>query len=976
MSEKAVQDILLRIGITGDKSVDDLKKRNIDLLKSIIDTQKQIDELNKSNKELSKAEGDNTQAIAENIAQMNELKEANKVNNTQLNQNITLITSEMGSLKEKRAQLSVITAEYTKMSSAEKTGSEHGIALGKAVKDLTEDLKAEEKQIGQTYRNVGNYTDSIIEANNQMGLGNTMMGRAVTMYKGYKDSAAEASGGTGMLNGAMKMLAANPLMAVIAVAAVIFMTLKEAIGRNAEIMDKLSFAMAPVKEILGFIFGAIAKFVDGVMTGFIEGMKVISSLFGDAGAAANEYVSRLEAAEVAEKKLYNLNILKKKDQQEINDLMAVANNRMVDGTARREAIMKSIQMETEMATKQAEQQKIIHDGEVADLEAKYDLKGKLSKKDGQLTQEGLDKMSTDDKAKYAESLGKLQDFNNTESEIRKVAGKKLGTISKAIIADEKADRDILIAAMPEGEAKKLAIINSNLLAQKATTKTSIDEQAALIKSDYARQIKELEGFGIAQQGARVKMYLELGKLDKEKKEKDKQEEAATQVEINKVKSDTATKFRDEQKALQQKTQDILTGIIKDNGEKELQTITNTYDREHEAIKGKTEAANQLRKALNEKYITDVETTNKKFSDESIKNKIDAAQKEIELKLAVIKKGSDAELALKLEAMKIQMDLEVNQIGISESTKNLIIAKYKKAGEDETAAHDLEVKNKLIADQQLEFQNEITQMQLDGQSTLQVELDNETARGAALQQKEGEKDAEFLSRKLSHEQSMSEIRKKIHEDEIAKIEMQQQIAEQIFSGLNSLIDIFGKNTEEGAAFAKAIGLFQIGVDTATAIASLTANSEANPTNAFTFGGAGILQFVSGMARILSNIAKAKSLLSTPTPKAPKAQGFATGGNVFGAGSGTSDSIPAYLSNGESVNNTMSTGMFAPLYSALNQAGGGVPIQSVNKAAEVNGEMFMANAFSRALREMPAPIATWEEWNKVDKRVRLIESMARH
>lgn len=51
-------------------------------------------------------------------------------------------------------------------------------------------------------------------------------------------------------------------------------------------------------------------------------------------------------------------------------------------------------------------------------------------------------------------------------------------------------------------------------------------------------------------------------------------------------------------------------------------------------------------------------------------------------------------------------------------------------------------------------------------------------------------------------------------------------------------------------------------------------------------------------------------------------LSTGGEVRGAGTGTSDSIPAQLSNGESVINARSTQMFKPLLSAINQAGGGV------------------------------------------------------
>jgi hypothetical protein len=47
-----------------------------------------------------------------------------------------------------------------------------------------------------------------------------------------------------------------------------------------------------------------------------------------------------------------------------------------------------------------------------------------------------------------------------------------------------------------------------------------------------------------------------------------------------------------------------------------------------------------------------------------------------------------------------------------------------------------------------------------------------------------------------------------------------------------------------------------------------------------------------------------------------------GLVKGPGTGTSDSVNAKLSNGEAVINAKSTSMFAPLLSAINQAGGGV------------------------------------------------------
>jgi hypothetical protein len=70
-------------------------------------------------------------------------------------------------------------------------------------------------------------------------------------------------------------------------------------------------------------------------------------------------------------------------------------------------------------------------------------------------------------------------------------------------------------------------------------------------------------------------------------------------------------------------------------------------------------------------------------------------------------------------------------------------------------------------------------------------------------------------------------------------------------------------------------------------------------------------------------------STPPP-APSM--FAGGGYVSGTGTNSSDSIPARLSNGESVINANSTAMFGGLLSLINEAGGG---KSFADGGMVNG-----------------------------------------
>jgi hypothetical protein len=64
----------------------------------------------------------------------------------------------------------------------------------------------------------------------------------------------------------------------------------------------------------------------------------------------------------------------------------------------------------------------------------------------------------------------------------------------------------------------------------------------------------------------------------------------------------------------------------------------------------------------------------------------------------------------------------------------------------------------------------------------------------------------------------------------------------------------------------------------------------------------------------------------------------GAYLTGPGTGTSDSINTRLSNGESVINARSTQMFAPILSAINQAGGGVAFSAVGSGAYAQGGLF--------------------------------------
>ena len=105
-----------------------------------------------------------------------------------------------------------------------------------------------------------------------------------------------------------------------------------------------------------------------------------------------------------------------------------------------------------------------------------------------------------------------------------------------------------------------------------------------------------------------------------------------------------------------------------------------------------------------------------------------------------------------------------------------------------------------------------------------------------------------------------------------------------------------------------------------------------------------------------------------------KGFSVGGYVQGAGTGTSDSIPARLSNGESVMTAKATSMFSPILSAFNQLGGGVPIVANNAGSNIGMDM-LAAAVARGYQMAPQPVVSVEEINRTQRRVQTRDNISR-
>ena len=143
------------------------------------------------------------------------------------------------------------------------------------------------------------------------------------------------------------------------------------------------------------------------------------------------------------------------------------------------------------------------------------------------------------------------------------------------------------------------------------------------------------------------------------------------------------------------------------------------------------------------------------------------------------------------------------------------------------------------------------------------------------------------------------------DAITNIKLAQ--AQTDVDTMNTVFDNTRSLLGEESELAKGLSVLQATMNTYTAAAAALAPPPV--------GAGPLLGPILAATTVALGLANVTKILSAPEPE------FALGGIVGGMGTGTSDSITARLSKGESVINARSTQMFKPLLSAINESGGG-------------------------------------------------------
>lgn len=307
-------------------------------------------------------------------------------------------------------------------------------------------------------------------------------------------------------------------------------------------------------------------------------------------------------------------------------------------------------------------------------------------------------------------------------------------------------------------------------------------------------------------------------------------------------ADIAKKENEERIKKEDAQFDLMNKLTMSQAEYEKQKLTEEFDKQMEIAEGNAE----LEKLLLEQLGKDKIAIDQKYADEATKKQEEADKKakdEAEKKAQALKQAQD--LIFNMNATQQEKDIRALEEKLAEDRKIL----------GDNAAAQLQLTEKFEADKKA----------IETKYTLEKIENAKKEREAKL-----------------------------------------QLASDIANGINEVGSAFIKDQKKLEKFNKANALIQIGIDTAKAISSLVAASQANPFNGLTAGAAGIAQFASGIIQIATNVAKAKQILTSGG--APSAGGGGTSTEASGGGANVAQQVPqaAQLFGSANTGGTMSAG----------------------------------------------------------------------
>lgn len=458
---------------------------------------------------------------------------------------------------------------------------------------------------------------------------------------------------------------------------------------------------------------------------------------------------------------------------------------------------------------------------------------------------------------------------------------------KSFYVKQKADREKMYSGLTADIYQRQIRASQTMINQQQKIIDNIQEQrnAAMKNGNvYAKLQNQYK-----KQATDILNQLEIKEYDpnSEKVEKDALKAAKTRAKSIKEAKDAALKaekdyfqlvqqMRTKTKESELKSISEQNSVAKKSAEKrisEIDILLKTAEGEQAAwLLQEKETLNKRILALDEKYQKDRISVEAKYSEEALRKELAREEARIRARL-----GMDA-----------QMD----------------------------ALARAQVKNENYSDLKSEDNGKrLSAQQVIAQEELRIAMDKYQAllsMDEATKESLYDSDVAYQTAVLNGEMAVQDA--KLETARITKEQAEYQLnttltAMSTISGAAAnLFNTLAEDNAEFAEFAKLLALFNIGVNTALAISEAIAGNAARP-----------IKMAAAIAAVLSAIAQAYQVLNqAEKPATPK---FSRGGLVTGPGTGTSDSIPARLSNGEAVMTARAVVDWGPVLSMMNVSSGG-------------------------------------------------------
>lgn len=229
--------------------------------------------------------------------------------------------------------------------------------------------------------------------------------------------------------------------------------------------------------------------------------------------------------------------------------------------------------------------------------------------------------------------------------------------------------------------------------------------------------------------------------------------------------------------------------------------------------------------------------------------------------------------------------------------------------------------------------------------------------------------EWRNAELDAQKAVAEAKQQVNDIQLQGIKLQEKETQMSIQSAQQMVGALEELAEAAGADAGVVAMLAIAE---SAAAMGTALHKAFSSSATVWDGiAGAVAAISTITTIITQI---KSLNSSAEEERSKYR-YASGGLVTGPGTGTSDSIPAMLSNGEAVMTAQAVNDWGAMLSAMNVASGGNAIQVSNLPQRNDGMKGMERMMERALMNMPAPIVSVVDINKGQKRVKVQNNLGK-